>query len=116
MTACALWYMRYHSAYYMLADSERDAAASAYWMIDDGGGSPMGVQFPDRRTLHIDEWPAFEAYQRDREVEEAEARNHPVEPHPTRTILDPFQGQRVDVEIDAPAWLGKQSGSAEPGH
>jgi hypothetical protein len=109
--SCALWYWRHHVCHYELHDNEEEAAAAAYSMEEWGEGVPVGLQFPDGRVIPTNEWTVYREYgQRRRAAEDAEyAALHVEPPRPTRRILDPFDGQSVVIDADAPQWLGKRS-------
>jgi len=104
----ALWYWRHHAISFEIYDSERDAAGAAVYMEDYEQGSPIGIQFPDGRTVHLDDWPAYhEEEERRRAQEKADSAKRAATPRPTRKVLDPFEGRAVTVDDDEPVWLGK---------
>lgn len=104
---CAVWYMRYFNAYYELCDTEEEAARYAVFLRDDGGGSVMGVQFADGRTIPRSEWALMDEVEEQMHAEEAAQAAQQPPARPVRTVRDPFQGEPVAVEVDEPAWLGR---------
>lgn len=109
---CALWYWRHNVIEYEVYDSEAEAASAAVGMEDYGNGVPIGVQFPDGRTIRQDDWVAYrDAVAKARADEEARsARQKDAPPIPTRQVKDPFEGRPVTVEADEPEWLGVSPG------
>jgi hypothetical protein len=107
----ALWYWRHGAITYDIYDSERAAADAAVYLEDYEGGIPIGIQFPDGRSMRIGDWLAYKhAIQRRSAREEADrAKGAMTPPRPTRTVLDPFIGHSVVVDDDEPAWLGKKA-------
>lgn len=104
---CALWYWRYQVVYYEICGSEADAARFAVATEEHGDGVPIGVQFPDGRTVRVNDWPAYDEAQRTFwAVDDASAEAARAE-RPTRQITDPFKGQQLAVDADEPSWLGK---------
>lgn len=106
-TRVALWYYRQHSVYVELCLSQLDAAASAYWMLNDGNGSPEGVQFPDGRFIQLSKWPLYEQFQQ--EQRRIEAAEKPPEQPPTRQVRVPWtcEERTVQIPADLPAWVGR---------
>lgn len=104
MSGVALWYWRYHSMDYSLWDDEEEAAGIAAAMVDDGSASIAGIQFPDGRLIPADDWPAFEAAQRQREQWTEETLRK--EPPPQRKINAPFGGGTISIDAREPTWLG----------
>lgn len=101
----ALWYVRYHQPDYMLCDDEEDAAGIGAAMMDDGGASVLGVQFPDGRTIALENWAAYAEAERRRDEAFARARATNEKP-PMRKIQDPFTKRDLEVEVSEPGWLG----------
>ena len=83
--------------------------SAAWYLREYGEGVPVGVQLADGCTLRVEEWPAFAEYLRKEEEAESERRAKPYVPRPKRTVLDPFEGQTVELDVDEPAWLGRDS-------
>ena len=107
---CALWYVRYHSPDYELCESEEAAARLGAGMMENGDCSVLGVQFPDGRTIDVDNWPAWDEAQRWMDagyarMEEERAR----QPKPVmRKVCDPFNGWALEVKATEPEWVGRQ--------
>ncbi len=107
---CALWYWRYHTLNYEIYDTEAGAASAAWAMQDNGGAAPVGVQFPDGRTVEIDGWAALT--ERWSAVFTGEAARRagatPASPEPAgRKVRSPFGNAVVTVDASEPAWLGR---------
>jgi len=86
-----------------LFGSEATAADFAVSIEDNGTGTPMGVEFPNGDARIIDDWEEFiEA--RERAEEKEEEKQDP--PPPTRTVLDPFTRESVEIPRKAPQWVG----------
>jgi hypothetical protein len=103
---CAVWFAAPGGAQYELFGDERDAAIDAAAMALHGETMVLGLQCADGRVVAADDWQAFIAEQ-DRMI--AAERAAPVpERSPTRKVADPFRGSAVEVDVDAPAWLGRE--------
>lgn len=106
-TACAVWYEQGNGVDYNIDDSESEAADCA--VILENGDWPadiLGVQFSDGRAIPARDWAALtEARERARQREASGSRWTP--PPPTRTVGNPFSGEPVEVDADAPEWLGR---------
>jgi hypothetical protein len=100
---CALWYWRSHAMDYELFAAEEEAARYAIYLDEYDGGSPVGVQFADGRTVLVEEWPAID--QARNAVRESGER--PATPPAMRTIRDPFSSTDVQIEASEPDWLGR---------
>ena len=104
-TEVALWYWRYRQMDYDLWDNEEMAAGIAAAMLDDGGGVPAGIQFPDGHLIPADEWDALAAA-RDQRLR-ADQERVPEKPRPKRKIRAPFGGGGIEIDADGPQWLGE---------
>ena len=100
----ALWYWRYRSMDYSLWDDEEEAAGIAAAMVEDGGGVPAGIQFPDGRLIPENQWEAYAEAQKRRERAWLEAPKE--KPRPQRKITAPFGGGLIEVDAREPEWLG----------
>jgi hypothetical protein len=108
---CALWWFRYASPGYEICDSEQEAADLAAGMMDSGGCSIAGVQFPDGRVIQRDAWAAYLAAEERLFAAQmaANAAQRAKPPAPKRKIRAPFGGQIIKVDPGEPAWLGTEA-------
>lgn len=103
----ALWYSRFMSADYEIYDDEAKAAKEAVSLEWYDQGSPMGIQFPDGRTIKVEDWDAYKEAYADFLARQNAKQNEPVRERETRRIVDPFEGLLVHIDSDEPVWLGK---------
>jgi hypothetical protein len=89
----------------MLFPDETEAAQLAVAMEDQGHCVVVGVEFKDGRVLRRDDWPAYCAAATEAGMRAGET-TAAWKAGPTREVLDPFDAIAVNVDADAPAWLG----------
>ena len=110
---CALWTWRHDAAHYELFDDEWEAAASAWYLSENGDAAIAGVQFSDGRLVPEQDWEVYHTYGREQMAKEDEHRKTQPKPVKIGTVTEPFEGrQKVNVwdwDDKPPEWLGKQS-------
>lgn len=106
MSEVALWYRRYHHMSYEICGSEEEAADRAVAMLDAETAAPEGIQFPDGRLVGVDNWPAYDEAEIRRMQADAAAVRAMRPVSPGRKIIAPFDGGEIEVDVDAPEWLG----------
>jgi hypothetical protein len=102
---CAVWYMRYGTAYYELWISEAQAVSYAYSLADSEEGAVLGVQFADGRLIKREDWQALAEHEQER-MRALYAQPSTPRPPPRRPTRDPFDGHQAHVDADDPGWLG----------
>ena len=106
MNKVALWYRRYGHMSYDICGSEEEAADRAVGMLEAETGAAEGIQFPDGRLVGVDDWPAYEEAEI-RRMQASSAAVRAAKPVPPgRKITAPFGGGEVEVDAEAPGWLG----------
>lgn len=104
----ALWYWQGGHADYELYGSEADAADAAVSMEAAETGAPAGVQFADGRIIELEAWPEYPQADRRRSRRMSRWATGRRELPPQRTVTAPFGGGEIEIDADAPSWLGVQ--------
>lgn len=109
---CALWFWYNGGMEYELFQREVDAAKYAVCMVENEGGTPVGVQFSDGSTLRVEDWLAYKAAENEFMMARQSMLANPQK-RESRVIRDPFNNQLVKIDSEKPQWIGKKSEKAE---